>query len=123
MQRRSIGLSLAAVLLVSCARAGVDDQVASSSDRSDEVKASEVVVTGSLAIGTRQAVPAPPPPPPMVAAPAMRGFALMKSEQRWAPPYHDQGRDNFTSVAENSFKIVREAPVSTFSIDVDTASY
>ena len=40
-----------------------------------------------------------------------------------APPYHDQGRDKFTSVAENAFKIVREAPVSTFSIDVDTASY
>ncbi|HMI40522.1 MAG TPA: VWA domain-containing protein, partial [Sphingomicrobium sp.] len=33
------------------------------------------------------------------------------------------GRDKFTTVAENAFKIVREAPVSTFSIDVDTASY
>jgi Ca-activated chloride channel family protein len=43
---------------------------------------------------------------------------------QWAsPPYHDQGRDKFTSVAENPFKIVREVPVSTFSIDVDTASY
>ena len=28
-----------------------------------------------------------------------------------------------TPFAENAFKIVREAPVSTFSIDVDTASY
>src|SRR5690349_19856244 len=118
MQRRSIGLSLAAVLLVSCAGAGGDDQVASSSsDRSDQAKASEVVVTGSLAIGTRQAVPAPPPPP-MVAAPAMQGFALARPENRWLPQYHDQGRDKFTSVAENAFKIVREAPVSTFSIDV-----
>ena len=33
------------------------------------------------------------------------------------------GRDKFTSVDENPFKIVREVPVSTFSIDVDTASY
>ena len=41
----------------------------------------------------------------------------------WAPPYHDVGRDKFTNFAENAFKIVREAPVSTFSIDVDTASY
>ena len=124
MQRRSIGLSLAAMLLVSCARAGVDDQVSSSSDRADQAKASEVVVTGSLAIGTRQAVPAPPPPPPpMMAAPAVQGFALARPERGWAPPYHDQGRDKFTSVAENAFKIVREAPVSTFSIDVDTASY
>ncbi len=42
---------------------------------------------------------------------------------QWAPPYHDQGRDKFTAIAENPFKIVREEPVSTFSIDVDTASY
>jgi Ca-activated chloride channel family protein len=124
MQRRSTGISLAAMLLVSCARAGVDDQVSSSSDRADQAKASEVVVTGSLAIGTRQAVPAPPPPPPpMMAAPAVQGFALARPERGWAPPYHDQGRDKFTTVAENAFKIVREAPVSTFSIDVDTASY
>src|SRR3954462_11663029 len=41
----------------------------------------------------------------------------------WSPPYHDVGRDKFTSVDENPFKIVQEAPVSTFSIDVDTASY
>ena len=40
-----------------------------------------------------------------------------------APPYQDVGRDKFTNFAENAFKIVREAPVSTFSIDVDTASY
>jgi Ca-activated chloride channel family protein len=41
----------------------------------------------------------------------------------WNVPYKDVGRDKFTTVAENAFKIVREAPVSTFSIDVDTASY
>ena len=41
----------------------------------------------------------------------------------WPPPYKDVGRDKFTTFAENAFKIVREAPVSTFSIDVDTASY
>jgi Ca-activated chloride channel family protein len=41
----------------------------------------------------------------------------------WSPPYQDVGRDKFTNFAENAFKIVREAPVSTFSIDVDTASY
>jgi Ca-activated chloride channel homolog len=40
-----------------------------------------------------------------------------------APPPEPVGRDRFTSAAENAFKTVREAPVSTFSIDVDTASY
>src|SRR5262249_51587192 len=33
------------------------------------------------------------------------------------------GRDRFTTVDQNPFKLVREEPVSTFSIDVDTASY
>lgn len=33
------------------------------------------------------------------------------------------GRDKFASAPENAFKAAREAPVSTFSIDVDTASY
>ena len=48
---------------------------------------------------------------------------MRQAPGNWAPPYHDVGRDKFTNFVENSFKIVREAPVSTFSIDVDTASY
>jgi len=39
------------------------------------------------------------------------------------PPYHLAGRDKFTSVAQNPFRVASEEPVSTFSIDVDTASY
>jgi Ca-activated chloride channel homolog len=38
-------------------------------------------------------------------------------------PSEPVGRDRFAGAAENIFRIVREAPVSTFSIDVDTASY
>ncbi len=37
--------------------------------------------------------------------------------------YEDQGRDRFENVDPNPVKIVSEDPVSTFSIDVDTASY
>jgi Ca-activated chloride channel family protein len=33
------------------------------------------------------------------------------------------GRDRFTTVAQNGFRTASEEPVSTFSIDVDTASY
>jgi Ca-activated chloride channel family protein len=40
------------------------------------------------------------------------------------PPYYkDVGRDQFENVAQNPVKRVAEDPVSTFSIDVDTASY
>jgi Ca-activated chloride channel family protein len=37
--------------------------------------------------------------------------------------YRDQGRDRFTDITPNPVKLVREEPVSTFSVDVDTASY
>jgi Ca-activated chloride channel family protein len=40
-----------------------------------------------------------------------------------APPAEPRGRDRFTGAPENAFRTVREAPISTFSIDVDTASY
>lgn len=37
--------------------------------------------------------------------------------------YKDEGRDKFADVKQNSIKLAKEEPVSTFSIDVDTASY
>jgi len=121
---RSMGLALAALLLVSCAESNVGKKVESSSDSAPEAKASGLVVTGSRATSaaldaeapmTAMIAPAPPPPPP----PAPGTYV----PPSWSPPYHDIGRDKFTSVDENPFKIVREVPVSTFSIDVDTASY
>jgi Ca-activated chloride channel family protein len=54
------------------------------------------------------------PPAPMIAMPERRP---------WPPAYHDVGRDKFANKEQNRFQIVREQPVSTFSIDVDTASY
>ncbi len=37
--------------------------------------------------------------------------------------YQDEGRDKFQDVKENPTKLVKEEPVSTFSVDVDTSSY
>ncbi len=39
------------------------------------------------------------------------------------PTYKDQGRDKFSEIVTNPVKVVAEDPVSTFSVDVDTASY
>ena len=118
---RSMALSAAVLFVVSCAKPGIDTTVAPTSATAEEEKASEVLVTGSLIrnpniTADRQAqhemaVAAPPPPPALGIYP------------HWSPPYHDQGRDKFTSFDQNPFKVAREAPVSTFSIDVDTASY
>jgi Ca-activated chloride channel family protein len=114
----SMSLSLAVLLLASCAKSGIDDEVASSSEAA-EAGASNIIVTGSRMPADMVVAPAPvvsmspaAPPPPGVAVPP-----------GWTPPYHDEGRDKFAHADENPFKIVHEAPVSTFSIDVDTASY
>ena len=111
---RSTGLTLAALFLASCARPSVDTKVSSAPESAAQAKAQNIVVTGSRMARDELYEPlAPPPPPPP--APGMY--------PTWSPPYHDVGRDKFSHVDENPFKIVQEAPVSTFSIDVDTASY
>lgn len=54
-------------------------------------------------------------------APAPPGF--MPPPDYIAPVYQDQGRDKFKDFEESAVKTVQAEPVSTFSIDVDTASY
>ena len=122
---RPLGVAMGALMLASCAGSGVETADAPQADPAAEQEsaaADAVVVTGGrVKVGNMEAsghlsVMAPPPPPPP--APAMR-----QAPGYWMPPYKDVGRDKFTNFAENAFKIVRENPVSTFSIDVDTASY
>lgn len=57
------------------------------------------------------------PPPPMPAPLAMRSAEIAPAEPE------PVGRDHFEGKPQSGFKTVQEAPVSTFSIDVDTASY
>ena len=45
------------------------------------------------------------------------------ADQPVQPGYQDQGRDRFTDIETNPVKLTGEDPVSTFSVDVDTASY
>jgi len=115
---RSVGSVLAVLCLVSCAKSDVREEVTSPPAAVAKTAESDIAVTGSRVSGVVDAMnyeslPAPPPPPP--SAPGMY--------PQWSPPYHDVGRDKFTTIVQNAFKVVREEPVSTFSIDVDTASY
>ncbi len=75
--------------------------------------------------------------PPAAPAPRMRTMARRKMLAPSsapmgiiAPPelppaqgYSGQGRDRFTHFDDNPVRLVAENPVSTFSLDVDTASY
>ena len=68
---------------------------------------------------------APPQPSPIPrAAGNYQGVAPMGTVAEIpAPIYRDQGRDRFEAFDQNPVKVAVEDPVSTFSIDVDTASY
>ena len=52
-----------------------------------------------------------------------RGLVAADSGTFLADSYREQGRDQFAEFDSNPVKVVAEEPVSTFSIDVDTASY
>lgn len=51
------------------------------------------------------------------------GQAMRVAEPIPQPGYQDFGRDEFEKIDENPVKVTKEEPVSTFSVDVDTASY
>ncbi len=135
---RVIAAGLSVMLVVSCARSGSDQPPAASVDTANPAAPNaqgDIAVTATRtraapgmpeqpsadAVTDYAAMPSPPPPPPPY--PAKMMVAPRVAEQPWVPPYHDEGRDRFTATTQNPFKLVRDEPVSTFSIDVDTASY
>jgi len=84
-RNRSMGLAVAAMLLVSCAKSAVDNKIETTTDSAAEAKAQSIVVTGSRVNAPASerdvlpmvaAPPAPPPPPP---APGMY------VPQSWSP--------------------------------------
>jgi Ca-activated chloride channel family protein len=72
----------------------------------------------------RSVAPAPMAPPPVMAervAP-MAAPRYAPTEREILPPL-EEGRDRFANADTNPVKSVATDPVSTFSVDVDTASY
>jgi Ca-activated chloride channel homolog len=61
--------------------------------------------------------------PPAMRQEAMQQAAPLVGDIAPTFGYQDQGRDNFETIEANPVKVAAEEPVSTFSIDVDTASY
>jgi Ca-activated chloride channel family protein len=127
----ALGVGLAALAFASCSKSGVEpvppaEPAAAAIEPTfepafepaiDAGQDSQIVVTGSRI---------PRPNLESVSPVTVIGSHSARA-QAPAPHYpfnpHYVGRDRFTSVAENRFKAAAEEPVSTFSIDVDTASY
>lgn len=87
-------------------------------------------------LGKRQELEAAAPPslgiltgaesaPPLGLDVASGGRAMRSraADSAGGSAFRDQGRDRFTAFDPNPVKVTAEEPVSTFSIDVDTASY
>lgn len=57
------------------------------------------------------------------AAPLMESYAMPSAPEPQPPGYRDEDREQYQNLPQNPIHSVAEAPVSTFSIDVDTGSY
>lgn len=57
------------------------------------------------------------------AVPAAPAIAIAPADMPPPAYYQDSGRDQFRDFEENAVRVAAQEPVSTFSIDVDTASY
>ena len=57
------------------------------------------------------------------AVPAAASMSAEEAPGAPSPAYREQGRDRFEAFDPNPVKVAAEEPVSTFSIDVDTAAY
>lgn len=128
---QAIATGLVLALVASCADSTSEKQVSGAGVAAAEPEvaesASDIVVTGTRVARPQrdrvsavttvsvESLPAPSPP----------GRAYAPKAEAWPsqPYYRDVGRDKFTATAENPFKVASEEPVSTFSLDVDTASY
>ncbi|MEZ5938021.1 MAG: VWA domain-containing protein [Hyphomonadaceae bacterium] len=96
----------------------------SGSNASDESGSVVVTAQKSDAAGRARNMPPPPPPAPLaMASPAFGAIASPPPLGYAQPLLGDIDRDKYEDVELNSVKVVAEEPVSTFSIDVDTASY
>lgn len=129
---RAVATGLSLALLASCAGTGNPPSSAADTAAQDEAVSQEVVVTGTHVVTGARAerrAPSAPPPITMIGTPsptlALTSNAYVQRAEPWPgrPYYRDTGRDKFTATEQNAFKIVRDEPVSTFSLDVDTASY
>ncbi len=122
----AIAIGLAAAALASCAKSGIDP-MASPPDLVDPVAERSAQENAEPAAADKSfAVPLAPPP-------AVTSDSIAVTGSRIARPHLGElhafqippqvGRDRFTSNPDNPFRVAAEEPVSTFSIDVDTASY
>lgn len=113
------------------------DQLASESGRAmatpDAVPAAAEPFNQGIAVPADMDLEAMAPPPPSpspvaadaaaMVAPSQMAGSILGADNLPATVSPQESGDQFTDFKESPLKVVAEEPVSTFSIDVDTASY
>lgn len=106
-------------------RASIQNEVAVAEEKDNVVvTGSRVAADAALSVQAYAPPAAPPPigmPAPKMMAPGYAGGTIAQMSPQPMPG--DINRDKYEDVKINSVKLVAQEPVSTFSIDVDTASY
>jgi Ca-activated chloride channel family protein len=100
--------------------------VAEEQTASDHYAAAPAEASRESRAFARMAAPTAAPAVPQSAIAKTKGerTSLIHDQDTAATPYYrDVGRDSFEEFDQNRVQLVAEAPVSTFSVDVDTASY
>ena len=114
---RPAAQGFAAGLLLTVAGCGVSSNPGSasvSSPAQGELKSEALVRTEAVMADASMAKRSVRPAP-------MAGYAPMSEAP--APGYQDEQREQYQTLADNPIHSVAEAPVSTFSADVDTGAY
>lgn len=113
----------------------VKSEMAPARKAADSVMEKEAVMASSAPAGASGALSGAAPQmmadraivAPMAPSPVIGGSAnalpVVAEPQPYYQPQQEFGSDKFRTVEENPIKAVKTEPVSTFSIDVDTASY
>jgi len=119
--------------IASPASAPIHDIAANPPPADAENDASAIVVTGRnldqnlqetpIAVSVVSSESIAVRPLPIASPMVFSGDSVNKRADVSKPLYQDSGRDKFTTSEQNAFQVSTEQPVSTFSIDVDTASY
>jgi len=119
----------------------IASEMIAAADAERQREAESVIAAKRASAPVQSADLAVPPPPPMAAKPAVSGLIERDATRRmqpWSnlgavsggesmgyvlPDVVGDSRDRFTTADQNPIKQTAADPVSTFSIDVDTAAY
>jgi len=116
-------------LLSACAASTDNEAIVTTANRVDETAGkvqSEPASPPAAADAAMAHLPSPPPPPPPAVSKLQAAPSAEMSRHAWIPPVIVPGptdRERYDGKEVSQVHVVRNEPVSTFSVDVDTGAY